>query len=65
LLEEEDGEELEETPDHFRKVYFEDEYDGIDETEIASLLGMFSFTFDDWFKPFSDEPKWIAHPYVS
>jgi hypothetical protein len=71
---EEGGEEIEDTLDDFRKIYFEDldflflfedEYDGIDETSVAPLLGMFSLTFDDWLKPFSDEPEWIAHPYVS
>jgi len=66
-------EESEDSLDLFIKVYFEDldflflfedEYDGIDETEVAPMLGMFSLTFDDWLKPFSDEPEWIAHPYV-
>lgn len=43
---------------------FDDAYDGIDETEVGKMMGMSSLAFDDWFKPFSDEPSRIAHPYV-
>ena len=58
----------------FRNAYFEDldfeylfddAYDGIDETEVGQMMGMSSLAFDDWFKPFSDEPSRIAHPYVA
>jgi len=57
----------------FRNYYFEDldfeylfvnAYDGIDETDVGQVMGMSSLAFDDWFKPFSDEPSRIAHPYV-
>jgi hypothetical protein len=67
---EEDREEAFET---FEDVYFEDtdfeflfddEYDGIDETQLAQTMGLPSLAFDDWFKPFSDEPSRTAHPYV-
>src|SRR5258706_7971002 len=37
-------------------ILFEDRYDGIDETEVAQVLGMSSLAFDDWFLPFSEEP---------
>jgi len=43
---------------------FDNAYDGIDESEAAQELGMSSLAFNDWFKPFSDEPSRIAHPYV-
>jgi hypothetical protein len=43
---------------------FEDKYDGIDETPVGERLGMSSLAFDDWFKPFSEEPDRVAHPYV-
>jgi hypothetical protein len=45
-------------------ILFEDRYDGIDETEVAQVLGMSSLAFDDWFLPFSEEPSRVAHPYV-
>jgi|SRR5690348_5440522 len=44
---------------------FDEAYDGIDkEAELAQVLGMSSLSLQDWFKPFSDEPSRIAHPYV-
>ena len=44
---------------------FDEAYDGIDkEAELAQVLGMASLSLKDWFKPFSDEPSRIAHPYV-
>jgi len=45
-------------------ILFEDRYDGLDETEIAQVLGMSSLAFGDWFLPFSEEPSRVAHPYV-
>jgi len=72
--EHEDGEAIEKVLEKFIDVYFEDldfgflfdnAYDGIDESEAAQELGMSSLAFNDWFKPFSDEPSRIAHPYVS
>ena len=71
--EEEDGEAIEEALETFIEVYFEDldfqflfedAYDGIDETEVAQMLGMSSLALNNWLKPFSDEPSRIAHPYV-
>lgn len=43
---------------------FDDEYDGIDETDLADIQGISSLAFADWFKPFSDEPERAPHPYV-
>lgn len=44
---------------------FDDAYDGIDKAPmVAEMMGMTSLSFDDWFKPFSNEPERIAHPYV-
>ena len=43
---------------------FEDAYDGIDEAPESQIMGISSLAFDDWFRPFSDEPSRIAHPYV-
>jgi hypothetical protein len=71
--EDEDGEAIEKVLEKFIDVYFEDldfeflfdnAYDGIDESEAVQELGMSSLAFNDWFKPFSDEPSRIAHPYV-
>ena len=71
--EREDGEAIEKVLEKFIDVYFEDldfgflfdnAYDGIDESEATQELGMSSLAFNDWFKPFSDEPSLIAHPYV-
>jgi hypothetical protein len=28
------------------------------------MFGIASLAFNDWFKPFTDEPWRIAHPYV-
>lgn len=44
---------------------FEDEYDGIDETHLAQVMGISSLKFADWFKPFSDDPSRTPHPYVT
>lgn len=44
---------------------FDDAYDGIDKAEVGQRPGMFSLAFDNWFKPFSDDPARIAHPYVT
>ena len=72
--EEKDTEAIEEALETFIDVYFEDldfqflfdnAYDGIDDDEVGRMLGMSSLALDDWFKPFSDEPSRIAHPYVS
>jgi hypothetical protein len=43
---------------------FDNSYDGIDETQLAQIMGISSLHFDDWFKPFSDEPSWTPHPYA-
>ena len=72
-LEEEMGEEAENTFDAFIDEYFEDtdfeylyddSYDGIDETELAKMMGISSLAFKDWFLPFSNEPSRTPHPYV-
>jgi len=74
VVEEDEGEAAEENAfDTFIDGYFEDTdflylfddtYDGIDEAEVAQVLGMSSLAFHDWFLPFSDEPSRMAHPYV-
>lgn len=74
VVEEDEGEAAEENAfDIFIDGYFEDTdflylfdatYDGIDEAEVAQVLGMSSLAFHDWFLPFSDEPSRMAHPYV-
>jgi hypothetical protein len=43
---------------------FDDRYDGLDETEVAQVLGLSSLAFADWFLPFTDAPSRVAHPYV-
>jgi hypothetical protein len=43
---------------------FQDEYDGIDQSAVGQIAGISSLSFEDWFKPFSEEPERIAHPYV-
>lgn len=43
---------------------YEDRYDGIEETELAQVMGISSLAFKDWFVPFSDEPSRTPHPYV-
>jgi len=43
---------------------FDDRSDGLDETEVAQLLGLSSLAFADWFLPFSDAPSRVVHPYV-
>ena len=74
-MEEDMGEKTMRDPfDRFIDIYFEDldfeylfdeAYDGIDkESELAQMLGMASLSLKDWFKPFSDEPSRIVHPYV-
>jgi hypothetical protein len=44
---------------------FDDAYDGIDETQLGQEMGMASLAFDNWFKPFSDEPSRVIHPYTA
>jgi hypothetical protein len=61
--------------ERFQEVYFEDRdfemlfddsTDGLDQVpEVATALGFESLAFEDWFKPFSDEPSRIAHPYIA
>jgi hypothetical protein len=43
---------------------FDDRYDGLDETEVARMLGLSSLVFADWFLPFSDAPSRVVHLYV-
>ena len=43
---------------------FDDRYDGLDETEVAQMLGLSSLAIADWFLPFSDAPSRVVHPYV-
>lgn len=71
--EEKDGAVTERSLNKFVDLYFEDLdfqflyngiYDGLDKDEVAQILGISSLSFDDWFKPFSDEPSRIAHPYA-
>jgi hypothetical protein len=71
--EDEDGEVIADILDQFEDAYFEDldfeflfddAYDGIDKDEVNRELGISSLSFDNWFKPFSDEPDRIPHPYV-
>lgn len=70
----EDIEFVEDAFETFEDLYFEDldfeflyddAYDGIDETEIAQDIGIFSLALKDWFKPFSDEPSRMPHPYAT
>lgn len=72
-LEDETDVEIETPFDTFIDVYFEDTdfeylyndaYDGIEETEIAQIMGISPLAFHDWFKPFSDEPSRTPHPYL-
>lgn len=72
-LEDEADEEVENAFDAFIDMYFEDtdfeflyndSYDGIEETELAQVMGISSLAFQDWFIPFSDEPSRTPHPYV-
>ncbi len=44
---------------------FDNYYDGIDETKLAQIMGISPLNFNDWFKPFSDEPSRTPHPYAS
>lgn len=46
------------------ELLYDDMYDGMDQTNVGEHLGMTSLYFDDWFKPLSDHPSRIAHPYV-
>ncbi len=74
VIEEDRGEEeAEKAFDAFIDGYFEDTdflylfenaSDGIDESQVAQMMGMSSLAFADWFLPFSDEPSRRAHPYV-
>jgi hypothetical protein len=43
---------------------FDDRYVGLDETEVAQMLGLSSLAFAEWFLPFSDAPSRVVHPYV-
>lgn len=72
-LKDETDEEVEDAFDAFIDTYFEDTdfeylyddaYDGIEETEVAKLMGISPLAFHDWFSPFSDEPSRTPHPYV-
>jgi hypothetical protein len=72
-LEDETDAEAENAFDAFIDTYFEDtdfeflyddRYDGIEETELAQILGISPLAFQDWFTPFSDEPFRTPHPYV-
>jgi len=44
---------------------FDDQYDGIDQTPVGQMLHMAPMSFEDWFKPFSDDPARMAHPYMA
>lgn len=55
------------------EVFFEDEdfvllfdesNEGIDTSSVGRWLHMTSLSFQDWTKPFTDEPVRIAHPFV-
>jgi hypothetical protein len=72
-LEDDTEKRVENAFDAFIDTYFEDtdfEYlydnalDGIDETEVAQIMGISSLAFRDWFSPFSDDPSRTPHPYV-
>jgi len=41
---------------------FEGEYEGIEETEVAQVMGIGNLAFADWFKPFRDEVT--VHPFT-
>lgn len=43
---------------------FDPEHDGIETTTVGQMLGMTSLAFADWFRPFGDDPSYIAHPYA-
>jgi len=45
-------------------ILFDNRYDGLDETEVAQMLGLSSLAIADWFLPFSDAPSRVVHPYV-
>jgi hypothetical protein len=57
------------TDDYFEdtdfKYLFDNYYDGLDETRLAQIMGISPLHFNDWFKPFSDEPSRTPHPYAS
>ena len=72
-LEDETDVEIENPFDAFIDTYFEDTdfeylydnaYDGIEETEVAQIIGLSPLAFHDWFQPFSDEPSRTPHPYT-
>lgn len=72
-LEDEADEKIENPFDAFIDEYFEDtdfeylyddSYDGIEETELAQIMGISSLAFQDWFSPFSNEPSRTPHPYI-
>lgn len=43
---------------------FDDAYDGIDKALAGKVTGMTSLSFQDWFRPFSDAPERVTHPYT-
>jgi hypothetical protein len=43
---------------------FDDAYDGIETSTVGQMLAMTSLSFADWFRPFNDDPSYMAHPYV-
>ncbi len=46
---------------------YDPQFDGIDETELAHLIGVTSLAFADWFRPFSpgsDQVGLSVHPYL-
>lgn len=43
---------------------FDQKYDGIDASPVGALLHMTSLAYEDWLRPFTNEPERIAHPYV-
>lgn len=45
-------------------MLFDDELDGVDAGPVGQVLHMASLAFEDLFKPFGENPAYIAHPYV-
>jgi hypothetical protein len=45
-------------------LLFDDRYDGLDETEVAQMLGLSSLALADWFLPCLDAPSRVVHPYA-
>ena len=43
---------------------YDDAVDGIDQSELAGVMGMTSLRFEDWFTPFDADAEFGAvHPY--